>query len=810
MSADQEVPETYQPQEPNRNALEYAARQEEYEYRQSGFNVAAHQIGFSITQEDTPPAMGKDLVTMYYLAQISPHAGEELSGWELSSVFSALATKCLVNDWIRHNFTLVQNGTTEQLGKVVPANIDLGNALVKQGYQEFTGKKGYAQDLTKPELAELLKYRKSFSDVKARYESCGSAGMVMGKWVEAEKGLMEMEALEKSGRVLDEDQLNLLEAKIEGLKLDLDQARFDMTVEDMKMNSAEATTDTSKWGDILTAAIGVSQTMAVNREWLTNQSDLDPISKLWVYQGRMATINPSNLEALVKEYPSYNEAFRGIMALGSSKYALGANGKIYVSGRYGYGYVDAAGKLVDVDMAVHRDEDGKIDGVNPGFTKVGENQIWVPGKGLVDVVGGKAVIGGKKVEIFSRNFLRSEFVGDNPIRLKDRDTKEFLEIIQTFVKGKDKVSWDKDIELAVSMAREYFEFSMLANWNGATRDSKGNPYYMLDNDPTTLSSESDSAAVRGGVLAYGSGDEQTTYPYWTGGDWGKLTLTRFKQLSEGGKGRKHGLWALMPFLPESIVVPLLPGDQIDGKMKTAQDIIDGTVKIGDTFADMASMEHFKTYFLDIYKACALYDFISSNFIGDKDVTKTSDELIAFFGQTRMWEGLSKDIDLSHYWVDKSESARLRVNIVLAALATVAPDFVGEDFMGLTGKNNLGGHLEDNLITNKFVTNLNLEAQAKMSPIAVAFRQLVDSRFISGDTDDVRRILEHLASYKKGETPLGFTPDEFKATFGEDYLKRIKIGRMTRMDVVKARQAAADKKAAEKKAAADKKAAEKKK
>lgn len=786
--------EGYVPPEQGNNAqLEAAARYQEAYFERNGLDVSAHGTAYLIDNQDTDPDLGRELTAIYFVCQVNPHGGEELSSWELSSVFSALGTKTMQNEWLVHNYSTVQRTVNGELARV-GTDANLMGAIQKQDmHTVIDAAKGYAHDLTPIELQELVKFDKAFKGAAQRSVTCGESGKVMKDWVGLKRQRVGVDLLMKKAPPLDQDQLDELQVMADEIDGELAQVDVDMKMIDLAMKSGDAKAETGEWNGILTAAIGIAETMAVNRQWLTNQSDLDPISKLWIYQGRMAELHPSNLEAIAKEFPAYDAAFRGMAALGTSKHALGGNGEVYPSGKYGYGYVDGAGKVVDVDDAVTRDGSGKINGLAAGITKLGENQIWVTGQGVVDVVAGKASIGGNQVEIFSQNILLKRKLGD---MLKDSDVLDYLKTIGKFVRGKDKKSAGFEVDLAVAMAREFFEFSMLANWEGAVRDSKGKPYYVVyDNqaDPKpileTISSNPDSEAVKFGAPVPGASDEATTYPYWTGGDWGKLAETRAKQMGETLKGRKHGLYALIPFLPENLVQPFLTGKNMGEKMAQLEKMIAGDEKVSDMFGKMSAVEHFKTYWLNIFKGVAVYDFISSNFIGDKDVTKAGDELMGLLGQTRTWEGLTKDIDLSLYWVDPKEAARLRVNIVLSALATVSPDFYYLDFMSLTPPADSSG------LSGKEVSKIksgDLKSTSNMEQTVIALRQLVRSRFV-GEEDDVTRIIERIKSFKDGKTALGFSMSEFESEFGQAFLDRITEGRKSRMEVIMARQKADGKK-----------------
>ncbi|MFA6007296.1 MAG: hypothetical protein WC784_01450 [Candidatus Shapirobacteria bacterium] len=772
----------------NRNELaneaEYAARQQGKYYERYGFDASASNVSHLIVDEDTDADFGKDLVAFYFLCQNSPTSGTEISSWELGGVFSALGTRTLENMWLRRNFSKVQGIVTGEVGEI-NSNPVLKSAVTKQASHVFVDDSsefhtnenpGLSSDLTPEEMRAYSDYDRAFRAAHQRCLSCGeTTGKPMDDWVALSRQKSELDLVLRAPGLSVEVMENL-STRLEIISDKLNQRWVDIKMLDLTMTGASADKENAAWVSLTGAALGISETFASCRQWLTNQSDLDPISKLWIYQGRMTELHPSHLEAMAKEFPSFNEATRGMLALGSWKYALGDNGEIYPSGRYGLGYVDATGQVDDVDRAVTRSPDGRITGLNAGITKLGENQIFVRGEGVVNVVNDKATIANREVTIFSKNILHvDKDTRGRDIKLKDRDVSEFLADMIKFVRGGDKRSADHEIELGIEMAREFFEFSMMANWDGVARDSQRRPYYMLGGDSLTLSSDPESQTVKFGAPINGSSDEATTFPYWAGGDWGKLTQTRAKQISELGKGRKHGLYTLLPFLPENLVQPMLGNDDVE-------DVLQGQKTMEQVFHEMNANAQFKTYWLNIFKGIAVYEFISSNFVGDKDPEKAEVDLLALLMQPRLLEGLNKDIDLSLFWVDKMEAARLKVNIVLAGLAAVAREFVNEELFGVPGKGDFNGRLAEDITK---VNENGINDTSDVDKLKIVLRQLISSRFI-GDEKEVMRVVDRLKGYKNGENGLGFSMSEFIGVFGPDYLSRYSVSREERRNKVVSR------------------------
>lgn len=785
---------------------EASERNREQFYRRYGVDFSANNVSFMINDENTDVQLGRDMVTFYLDGQISPHGGTQVTSYELGYVFQALSNRSLTNPWLRDHVTRIQGDTNFAF-----ANLDqrpnLESALAKQAVHRYINGEvlGVNPEMTDEEMLEYGRLEKKMGAIRNNCRVCGDAGRSLETYVDLiEKQKMISLALVEPG--LEVDEYEFLENQLNDTVDSLLQVNADIRFIDIMMRSNEAQAETVDWSGLLRGTVGANEVFSTCRQWLENQSDLDPISKLWVYMGRMTEVHPSSLEAMSREWPSFNESFVGISALCSGKYALGSNGEMYISGRYGMGYVNApTGKLVDVDDAVTRDADGKKNGLRQRIIELGLNQIYVPGApngGVVDVVNGVANINGENVEIFSRNILYLEkkdstgsILSDirmdgTEIKLKDSDVMEFLTQIAKFVKGRDHNHTDQEIELSVELAREFYEFSMLANWNGVPRDSKNRPYYVLKNEPLTMSSDPESEAVKMGYLAMGT-DESSLFPYWNGGDWGKLTLTRAKQLEELRKGRKHGLYTMIPFLPENLVKPLVSQDTIDD-ISRGYKIVNGhrvPFRIEDVFSGMNANEHFKTYWLDIYKACSVYDFISSCFIGDKDPTTADSDLIKLFMQPRLLEGLNKDIDLSLFWVDKTEAARLRVNIVVAALAAVAKEFQEEELMGVSPQGTMHGRLSEEIAGNglfaKKINVKDLKNTDDEASYTKALRQLITSRFIGGE-DEVMKVIKRIGDYKSGKSALGFSREEFIAEFGPDYMDRLSNSRLQRRDKITSR------------------------
>lgn len=815
-------PESFSPPTPDKNQQAYydsLNRSRQEAFQRFDVDHTANAVAWRINQEDTDSELGGDKVTYYLDNQISRHGGTELGGWEFGIVLGALGNRCLRNDWLRDNVTKIESTTQMEMLDISQKPI-LESALIKQGVFRYVDGEldGISPEMTDDEIKAYMRFNKNLRAIKSRCEACGDTGKVLYSWVErTEERVLLRSAMRDEN--LDEDNLEGLQSILdqtgwELIKVDAEVRAINLEMTDDDLQD-ERKVETNEWLTLLKGTIGASEVFSTTKQWLTNQSDLDPISKLWVYMGRMTEVHPSALEAMIKQWPDINEAFIGIAALGSGKYALADNGRMYISGRYGMGYIDSNGNLVDLDDHDKKDEKGmwvldangnriNVPGavirtpsgrerLKPGYIKLGLNQIFVsgaPNNGVVDVVNGVANINGENVRIFSENILylnRTNVedirIENNGNKLKDRDIDNFFSNIAAFVKGRGGSNSDPEVDLAVELARGFYEFSMLANWNGVARDSIGRIYYMKDNDPLTMTSNPESDAVKFGRIAAGT-DESSTYPYWNGGDWGKLTQTRSKQNVETFKGRKHGLYAIMPFLPENLVKPFISEGQIERIRR-------GEIGLDEVFGNMNANEHFKTYWLNIYKGCAVYDLISTFFIGEKDPTKAGEDFVKMLCNTRLLEGITKDDDLSLYWVDPNEAYRFRVNLVIGAIATVSNDFFYEEYMGVMAGSNKSGKVDTNISK---IDIKQVEDTVDKNNVIVALRQLVDSRFIGGE-DELKIILDRLKSYKEGKTGLGFSLEEFRVAFGNDreVSRRIWDARKARLEEYLARQKADGKK-----------------
>lgn len=501
-----------------------------------------------------------------------------------------------------------------------------------------------------------------------------------------------------------------------------------------------------------------------------------------------------------------------------------------------------ADEIIDVDMAYKSDSQNREEkDLIVGVTRLKENQIWIPGHGPVvvdithDVImkkgkppvkvhsryakdsegnetetvewiredNGKVYKGisnwngwnsetnvievdGKPVKIFSKNIL---YDGRNT----DENVSNFMNGIKQYVTGVEKAQgkdpWDLEVNLGVELARNFFEMSMLSSWHGVPRDSKGKPYYgSYEMQPLKkgklaperrilnmrkMSTNPESDEVKFGINIKGW-DEGTLFPYHVN-DWGKLTLTRLKQMSEIYKGRKHGLYPLMPYLPESLAQPMLSDETIRGLIEGESDC-----KLEKVFGEMGSVERLKTFWLNIAKGIAVYEFISSTFIGDKDPSKAAEELLTMMMNPKNFEAINKNIDLSLLYVDDWEAARLKVNIVTSALAAVAKEFSNQDFLsvgpqGVSVKGKLGMLLSD-------IKESDLDAASSEDGLVGALKQLVVSRFV-GDKEDVMKILNRITSAFEGKSEICFSMKEFKAIFGENYLDKVWVVREKRRQKV---------------------------
>jgi hypothetical protein len=249
-------------------------------------------------------------------------------------------------------------------------------------------------------------------------------------------------------------------------------------------------------------------------------------------------------------------------------------------------------------------------------------------------------------------------------------------------------------------------------------------------------------------------------------------------MTEIWKGRKHGLYPLMPYLPESLAQPMLED-------KTVRDLIEGKDNFENVFTNMKSVEHLKTFWLNIAKGIAVYEFISSTFIGDKDPLTAHTDLIALMMQPKNFEAINKNIDLSLLYVDDWEAARLKVNIVTAAISAVAREYSSDEYVGIGPQGSLTNGKLISLSEIKEKDLINMDNQE--TGLKGALRQLVVSRFV-GDVKDVMKIIDKIKKTSSGgQSNICFSMTEFKALFGMDYLDRVWKNREKRKKVVANRQ-----------------------
>ena len=583
--------------------------------------------------------------------------------------------------------------------------------------------------------------------------------------VRIDVGIAKWEELETKGKLDDPGKLKLTELRKQK-KMVNEQIKINRLglKDEVDQTQKGGQPEMLGWEEATTALSGIVDNINGCAQWLQTAYDLDSLKKLWMYsQGQMEPMHPSSLEKVVKWLPGFESGFRAISALALGRYGIGSNGEMYVSGRYGMGFVDADGYLVDMGEAY--DGAGNL---LPRIVELGENQVFRNGR-VMEVTrtagrskSGWVQDGDKRVEIYDRNILYEQGK-----MLHDEDIIEWLDKINNFSLakggGSNAVTW-----VGVEMAREFFEQSMLSNWYGVARDSKGRLYYKYEE---TVSSDPDSKAVKMGKMWQG-GDEGTTYPSFVN-DLGKLTVTRWKQLSELGKGRKHGLYPLLAHLPENIVVPLMSEN-------TVRSIIDkgGMQKV---FKEMSSVEKMKSYWVSIFKGIAVYETVSSWIVGAKDVLKANEELFALLMQPQILEGLNKDIDLSITFFDPWEAARLKVNVVLAAVESVAKEFGSEEF--ISGLPSIGteGHLYE-YVTEKVSTG-KIKDKSENSEMVRAFKILARTGFV-GSVDDVGKIISRVKSAFQGKSELTYSLSELKRDFGEGFVSRILSERERRLGVVK--------------------------
>lgn len=802
-----------------------------------GWNLGSYGTQASLLDEGTQPEDGIEHVVMWYKGLINRHGATNISEYEMAPVNNALATRCLKNTFLRSSLMRVE-GLLAYYSDAIESesNPALVSAVAKQlAYEKKENKRSLAEyskykavkkaakervepykgnteriswspNMTPDEGREYMKYETAFKVVDTRCRNMSELGEVMQAYIKYRLSICERESLKKHINDVvepaDRPSVELeIQEEIDTLKDKEVRLTNEIIIRSGILNETadpKKDPETNKWVSIVKAHLGMQALLNAAAQWQTNQSDLDPISRLWENQGRMVEIHPSQLKEMVENLPSFNEAFKAIAAISTGKYALGMNGEIYISGRYDMGYVGTDGKLVDVD-------DGRSLGIKP----LEKNQILVNGVALNPIrlekrpnlnkpgeeilVGGFYLINGEEKFVYTRNILYD--------KLQDQDIDENVNKLIEFLRNRDKKSSDLEIEVGVELARNFFEMSMLSNWYGVPRDSVGRPYYKDfdflgvkgNGQPDYekkgyMSSNPDSVAVREGIFAEGW-DEGSLFPYWIA-DWGKLTLTRGKQMAETGKGRKHGLYPLISHLPESLAKPLISREDIDGlisgkkikkevKIGDKVELKDVEMTMGDVFDKMSAMERFKTFWLDIAKGIAVYEFVSSCFVGDKDTSKADAELMVMMMQPRFWEALNKNIDLSVIYVDPMEAARLKVNIVVAALAAVSSDARMKEFLSIGPRGIVDGKIEKILK----VTKNSLGNFGDAEPIVRMLQQLVASRFIGGE-EEVLKVIKRLDDFNSGRvSDVCFSMTDFKKEYGSDYLKQNQLKKEERRRIV---------------------------
>ncbi|MCW1949280.1 MAG: hypothetical protein KIH89_002420 [Candidatus Shapirobacteria bacterium] len=582
----------------------------------------------------------------------------------------------------------------------------------------------------------------------------------------------------------------------------LEKDRFDeLWKADFADSESDKDGESDKWASLELALVSINQILGGCKQMLQNASDLEPLSHLWEGQGRMVDFNPGLMGELMRQLPSFAESFRAICAISSGKYALATNGEIYISGAYGLGYVETAtNRLVDVDEARK---------MGSGVEKLERDEIWVNGQKVKlsstseghrigydengnaknVIAEGMFKINGEDVRVYMENLLYDGGVTDAKIA-------KFSDILTDFVKAKDPSIGGFGLDLGVALAKDFFEMSMLSCWFGMPRDSKGNLYYVeydgiMDYEKifskstpmpdykkrfSAISSDPKSMAFKSGTVLCGT-DESTYNPSFVI-DYGKLLMTRNKQVSEMVKGRKHGFNPLIPYMPESLMAPMIDG-QLIGKL-IDQGRSNGSSReiLTEYFDKSKSIMKKKNFMLSMARGIAVYETISQPFVGEKDVLASGKEMLNLLRQPGYWEKINKAIDLSLLYVDPIEAARLKVNLVTISLAAVAQEFRGEDFVGIAPK----WLMNQETRFSKPLLNVNLKQLRGMDTgddVVVALKQLVSSRII-GDETHVMKVIEKLNEFSENKSGVGFFPDEFESKFGgTSYLNELAASRENR-------------------------------
>ena len=819
-------------------------RERQERYRQSGRKFTLNYYGLAdyFLDESVEPDIGEnghDAVTMWLDGAVSPHGATEINGYGLQSLLGeSFAFRVMKDSYTKRSARRILRELNDLSIKISGQDTDsytgtpdvdrydkvLVSAIAKDRLREeieLHKDKGKKPNFV-PEEAELglketealMKYEKRVENIKHDCAPCGEFGEVLEARVIGRIDILADEALLTSG-LLDEKKpedkkiIDRVEERLKSAKRIEARSMMKMTAAEQILKESIRDGRGGAWLQLVKSTSGAASIFNGNKQWMENQSDLEPIGRMWEMLGRMTEFHPSNVAEALKRWPSFGEGFKGLAAICSGKYALGSNGEIYPTGAYGLGYIEN-GKIIDVDDAYIVDANGRRTGLRPGVTRLEESQIWVDGK-VVEVNNrvdldtrddkrtkfngytGKVEIKGEPVEIFSKNILYWEGINDANVQIFMDGIKKYVTGVET---AQGKEPWDVEIDLGVALARNLFEMSMLSSWYGVPRDSKGKPYYGLyepvyrgaqapirhAKDMWEITSKSESKTAKLGWFANGW-DEGSLFPY-TINDFGKLTLTRGKQANELWKGRPRGLFPLVPYLPESLAKPMLDDEVI-------QNIITGVDKKSNKeytlegfFRDMKSVGRLKVFWLDIAKSIAVYEFISSTFVGDKDPTAAQTDLLNMMIQPRNFEKLTKNIDLSIFYTDKREASRLKVNIVTAALAAVSEDLKLEKFLGVGPTGSSRGKLEKRFFE---VTKEKLsDKSTEMDTFYLALRQLISSEFIGGE-GEVMKILNRIKDYRSGKvSELGFSMAEFEKTFESDYYERIWKNRESKKNTVMAR------------------------
>lgn len=807
----------------------------------SSYGLASLLMEEAITPEVNGNAY--KAVTSWLVDQLGPIALPSINEWGLTPIMESLnfrieedPLKRITDYEVKRDLDglsakitgeVYNNPDTPEINEIGP---DLTRAIAKDRLREYVSRKDVRGDIIEeiiPEGAEMEKeeyraldrFKRRLNVVLLNCSLCGEFGGVLQELVLTRLNIIKDTVLLDSGLLdlksdeIPKDTKEKVEKKLDkehkaekrvAIKMEVANEELEKSIKDDKTGT--------KWLNFVKAVGGAVSILVGNGKQAGEAFDLDPILRCWENMSRMIEkMNPSNLIETLKYWPSFGEGFKGLLAICSGKYALGSNGEIYPTGAYGMGYIKD-GKVIDIDDAykpgtTERTKANLIDGV----VRLEENQIWLNGRAVnvdakvnPDIKSGRPFDGWngkingiifdeKPLEIFSKNML---YWGE----INDENVNSFMDGVKKYVEGlyksQGKVMWGPDISFGVHVAKSFFEMSLFGNWFGFPRDSKGNLYYSLYNQETlekgksapkrtpiygsdgflVMSSNSESEQVKFGIPVIGW-DEGTLFPDKVN-DWGKLLGTRVKQLAEDGKGRKTGEKGVLTYLPENLIVPFLSQEQIGAIIESDKP----NEVMAKMFKEMKSVQKLKTFWLGIAKGIAVYEFISSNFIGEKEPNAIQKDLITFFMQPRNLEALSKNIDLSLLYADPMEAARLRVNLIATAIASVVKDFYNEEFISPAATGVKNTKVEERLKT--IISNEEWKSDSgSNNEFSLALKQLITSRFI-GSGEDLEKILAKLLKASndiKFEEGICFTKKEFETVFGQEYLNRIWLSRKDRLD-----------------------------